>query len=603
MRTVVKNAVREAVSPEMLPLMNQKLTPLLIGNGKSFLSLNGFILETSDPVIIASTGIPETITGDAMADQHLDSAVNRASLISELDKLADLILIFSPEGQIFYMNKPAIEVSGIKPKKMQPVHLHQFLSADTFKCILDQGLPEAALHGSWHDRIEIKGLRNTAIPAIMTVLPFFGSENRPAFFWTMIREEFQHHFLRFSMSDERKSLEERMKERTGELRATNQKLIEINLRLEEANKHRSRFLSTMSHELRTPLTAVLGFIDLLKGRFFGDLNEKQAFYIDQIETSGKHLLALINDLLDIAKIDAGAIELELTQFSFGEVIDSTVSMLSSQFRTKQLSMDVIIPDETPMIAADKLKIKQVLLNLLSNAWKYTPEGGSITLSIQRINPSTIQCSVTDTGIGMDPKEADKVFSEFYQADRIRDNQMGGTGIGLALTRRLVELHGGEIGVRSQPGIGSTFWFNLPLKRIADHEFTVTKSPGVTPIVNRRILVVEDNEINISMIVDMLSLKGHEVLVARNGKEGIDLAVKTRPDLIFMDMRMPIMDGIEATQLLRKIPEFADTPIIALTASAGIKEETRQLEAGCTAHLSKPIQSSELFSVINAYLGS
>ncbi|MDM8515450.1 ATP-binding protein [Desulfobacterales bacterium HSG16] len=269
-----------------------------------------------------------------------------------------------------------------------------------------------------------------------------------------------------------------------------------------------------------------------------------------------------------------------------------------------LKIEVSLDPKLPIILADSRKCKQVMLNLLSNALKYTPNEGMIKVSAKLEKNSYIRIEVSDTGIGIEDHEIDNIFSEFHQADRIRDQQLGGTGIGLALTRRLVELHGGEIGVKSIHGKGSVFWFTLIAKKYSviepseEQEETVLKKNVIGV---HRILVVEDNDVNLAMILDMLSIQKHNIAVARNGLEAIEIAQSFEPELILMDIRMPVMGGLEATKRLRNIPGFADTPIIALTASTGSDAEDQQIAAGCIEHLAKPIQSKELFAALNRHL--
>jgi len=387
------------------------------------------------------------------------------------------------------------------------------------------------------------------------------------------------------------------------LDARTKELVETNLQLQEANKGKSRFLSAMSHELRTPLNAVLGFADLLKGKFFGMLNEKQYGYVSQIEKSGQHLLSLINELLDIAKIDSGTAELRLEEFDPREYLIGTVELMQPQFDKKQLEVSVSHDPSLAIMTGDRRRCNQIMLNLLSNAIKYTPEKGKIKLRFLQCEGQA-KFMVSDTGIGIEPDEREKIFSEFHQADRIRDANLGGIGIGLALTRRLVEMHGGEIGVTSILGKGSTFWFTLPLKPLEADSPKVVEATTVVPdrkYSGKNILLAEDNDVNLAMMMDMLSVCDHKVAVARNGQQAIDLAVAGKPDLILMDLKMPVMDGLEATRKLRKTEGFRDTPIIGLTASAGEEARQKCLEAGCTEHLSKPIQSKQLFEAIARYL--
>ncbi len=252
-----------------------------------------------------------------------------------------------------------------------------------------------------------------------------------------------------------------------ELKAAKDAAESIALQAQAANQAKSKFLSHMSHELRTPLSAIIGFSDLLLRQSFGPLNEKQTGYIKMIDESGSHLLSLIDDLLDLAKIDAGQVETNKKIFLPTDLLDAMVSLLGSQFRKKNLTVNLDTDSAIEVIWGDLRKCKQIMLNLLSNAIKYTPTKGSIEIRTEMVEGAAIRISVEDTGIGIRSEEIDKIFSEFHQADRARDEGFGGTGIGLALTKRLVELQGGEIGVESTLGIGSKFWFTLPLLKMKE----------------------------------------------------------------------------------------------------------------------------------------
>jgi len=406
------------------------------------------------------------------------------------------------------------------------------------------------------------------------------------------------------LAQERRNLEHAVEARTEELRQSLQQVEDANLRLQDVNRAKSRFLSSMSHELRTPLNGILGFADLLRGQFFGPLNEKQLGYVKQVDDSGKHLLSLISDLLDMAKIDAGAMELELASISAEECCEAITDMMGSQFRKKSITLEAFVDPALDVIAVDSRKMKQIMLNLLSNALKFTPEGGQVEIRAIKTSDSQLQITVSDSGIGIKADEIEKIFSEFHQADRVRDEQLGGTGIGLALTRRLVELHGGDIGAESEPGKGSTFRVTIPLKNIVPPDMQTDADAATaanSAFSGHRILVVEDNEVNLALILDMLSIQKHNVVVARNGQEAVELAQSHKPELILMDIRMPVMGGVEAAGRLRQIPAFAEIPIIALTASVDAEASEQHIAAGCTEQLSKPIQSKELFETLAKYL--
>ncbi|MDM8554005.1 response regulator, partial [Desulfococcaceae bacterium HSG7] len=393
--------------------------------------------------------------------------------------------------------------------------------------------------------------------------------------------------------------------KTEQLTDSLKKTENANLRFHDANLARTRFLSLINHELRTPLNGILGFTDLLRGQFFGPLNEKQLDYINQVDSSGKRLLSLITDILDVVKIDAGELELEIGEVSARDAIHSITAIMSDQFMKKNIELTTSIEPALPPVIADLKKFRQIMLNLLSNAVKYTPEGGRVEIRAARDNDSKIRIEVSDSGVGIYDNDIEHIFDKFYQSDYAYDKQLGGVGIGLALTRCLVEIHGGSIGVESEHGKGSTFGFTLPLKEVQEQQEGTQQDEGSGTVAKEqhghRILVAEDNETNLMLLLDMLSIQKHTVLVAKNGREAIELAQKHKPELFLMDMRMPVMDGLESTRRLRAMPEFAKVPIIALTASIGTDAEERQMIAGCTEHLPKPIQTKKLFEVLGKYL--
>ncbi|MCH8333569.1 PAS domain S-box protein [Candidatus Sumerlaeota bacterium] len=401
-------------------------------------------------------------------------------------------------------------------------------------------------------------------------------------------------------------LEGEVDARTQELSESLERVETANIQLGEANRHKSRFLSSMSHELRTPLNSIIGFSDLLGEELFGALNAKQKDYVRDIKGSGKQLLELINDLLDTARIDAGTMELNLEVLRPGDLLEAPIRMFQVQARLKDIHLEQTVDPGLDELVGDRRRLRQVVLNFLSNALKYTPAGGKIEVRATK-QDNLARISVADTGVGIQPDQAQRLFSEFYQADRKRDEALGGVGLGLALSRRLVELHGGEIGVESEPDKGSTFWFTIPIRgKVSADESVGDQTPEAASTAiptGKRILVAEDNETNLTLVLDILSAYDHRVTVARNGREAVDLARSSKPELILMDVRMPMMGGLEATRELRAMPEFAEIPIIALTASVGEDAEQRCLEAGCTAYLPKPIAIKELRAALTKYLTS
>jgi two-component system, sensor histidine kinase len=405
-------------------------------------------------------------------------------------------------------------------------------------------------------------------------------------------------YLRLKSTEEfNRSLKKEVREQTGKLR-------EAKEAAEAANRAKDKFISTMTHELRNPLTSVIGCSDLLTMQCDGALTEQQLHYVNLIRQAGNHLSNLVSEVFDVVKIDRNVVELDLSSFSAAGFIDATVDMIRNQLKAKDLNVTVKIDPKLTRMTGDNRRCKQILLNLLSNAVKYTDHGGSIEIHAKKDGDSSVRISVADNGIGIKEEHQQKLFSEFYQVDRRRDEKLGGTGIGLALTRRLVELHGGKIGVKSKNREGSKFWFTLPIVKLDELEEPLSEEVFTDlprRIAGRRVLVVEDNEANQATIIDMLDSNDIEVTIAGNGREAIELAKYRTPDLVLMDLRMPMMDGFEATEKLRAIPEFLEIPIVALSASADKRTIKRCITAGCNEHLSKPIAYSDLRNILIKYI--
>lgn len=403
----------------------------------------------------------------------------------------------------------------------------------------------------------------------------------------------------------RERLEEEVAERTSALQAAMSNLKANNVELELANQHKNRFLSTMSHELRTPLNAIIGFTDLLQSEGFGTLNKDQSEYVGRVAASGEHLLSLINDVLDVARIDAGTMEFRAEPFEVKLAVHEVMKMLSEPLKKKSISIKSDIPDNAGAVVADQRKFRQILLNLVGNAIKYSPDGGHIEIGARPDGEHELQISVSDHGIGIAEEDQSRIFDEFHQVNRRRDEALGGIGLGLALTRRLVDLQGGRIWVESELGRGSTFIFTLPrsTEGVAGPESAVPEleQAGGRQTEQKLILIAEDNEANRVMIENMIYLKHYQTVLACNGRECIELAQKHRPDLILTDVRMPVMDGLEATRRLRAMPDFQNIPIIALTANASAVSEEDCLAAGCDEHMAKPVKIRQLFAALDRYL--
>jgi PAS domain S-box-containing protein len=383
---------------------------------------------------------------------------------------------------------------------------------------------------------------------------------------------------------------------------------------ESANRAKSEFLAGMSHEIRTPMNAILGMADLLSE---SPLREDQRGYVQIFQKAGAHLLVLINNILDISKVESGNFELESIGFDLKSLLDKVIEMMAPQAQVRGLDLTLEVSSQIPMgLVGDPNRLRQILINLIGNALKFT-EHGSITLRVEpdsepsAADVARVRFSVVDTGIGIPADKMKIIFDSFTQADSSTTRQYGGTGLGLAISKGLVELMQGRIGCTSQPGEGSTFSFVVPfgIGRVVENPKPVepvkialeteTRGPAEPEI---RILVVEDSEDNQALIKAYLT--GFHLDFAENGIVGVEKARFGNPHVVLMDLQMPVTDGLEATRAIRQWEAKTHAPpipILALTAHAAAEDVGKSLEAGCSEHLTKPIKKATLLEAISRHL--
>ncbi len=370
-------------------------------------------------------------------------------------------------------------------------------------------------------------------------------------------------------NEELQAMNEELRDMNEELKLKQTELNEVNIKLAEASRAKSEFLANMSHELRTPLNSIIGFSDLLLNRMYGDLNETQKEYIEIINKSGRHLLNLINDILDLSKVESGKMELDVSKFRIDDLFTSVINMFKEKAIKHNLKLTLDIEPVADMeMEGDERKLKQIMFNLLSNAVKFTPDGGSITVSARLIKgpesgSDCIEVSVRDTGIGIKEEDIPRLFKEFVQLQPVYEKSYEGTGLGLALTKRLVELHGGSIRVESEYGKGSNFIFTLPLRQKG-----IVKSQKKRDVKEgkiKNILIIDDDVKTVEIIKNSLEREGFSVWSAMSGRDGIELAEKEAIDLIILDLMMPDMSGFDVLRHIRSDERLRDVPVIILTA--------------------------------------
>jgi len=366
-------------------------------------------------------------------------------------------------------------------------------------------------------------------------------------------------------------------------------------RAENAVRARQEFLANMSHELRTPLTSVIGFAGLLAD---SSLDEKQRGQLTRIQDAGSALMSTLNDVLDLSKLEAGGVELQLRPFAMRAMLSQALGIVEAQASEKRLALDLSVDETCPdWVLGDPERLRQVLVNLLGNAVKFTDDGGVGLAVIRRSHASpakaSLEFSVTDTGVGIPESMLATVFDRFAQAGPEVTRRFGGTGLGLTITKQLVEMMGGQIGVDSIAGQGSRFWcvVDLPVAKAVEAP-TAPAAPNVAN--GLRLLVADDNEANRELISAILRSAGHEVEVARDGAEAV-AAVQSRDyDLVLMDVRMPVMDGLTATRAIRSLKgDVARLPIIALTANVLADQVAFYRAQGMDDHVGKPIKPRDL----------
>ena len=511
-----------------------------------------------------------------------------------INNMGEGIIVQNTEGVFTFVNPAASEITGYSSEELLGQHWTKFFLADQQKFINEADNQRLAGQSSKYE-IEFLHKNENRIYILVSGSPLF--ENG----------RFNGTIAVFIDITERKQAEETIQQYAVDLE---RRVEERTVDLIRANRAKDEFLASMSHELRTPLNAVLGMSESLQEGVYGEITPRQIEVLRTIAESGHHLLELINDILDLSKIEAGKLELLAEPVAVEAYCQASIRMIKETAFLKSIQVSMSNTSNIEMIHADGRRLKQMLVNLLGNAVKFTPPGGQVELVVSKESDYAIRFSVRDTGIGIPADQLEKLFKPFVQLDSSLARQYGGTGLGLALVRELAELHGGSVGVESKLGRGSRFYFILPIQSInilivesailsagPKPKETTTHPNGE----KKRILLAEDNVTNMLVTSDYLNDKGYQVIRAGNGLEAVEQALENKPDLILMDIQIPGINGFEVIKRIRAAPGFDSVPIIALTALAMPGDRERCLEAGANEYLTKPVGLKALTQMIESLL--
>lgn len=561
-------------------------------------------------------GVARDVTKQKQTEELLRSAVQKNSQLAAAVENAPIGVIISDPNHadhpIVFVNPAFTEITGYSEKEVLGKNSRILHGENTAPQIVNEIQKAISKHRTYSCVLLNYRKDGTPFWNELTLSPVFDNEGNLSNFVELVVDVTARKQAQESLVEERALLAQRVEERTAELRAAN-------VELAHAARLKDEFLANMSHELRTPLNAILSMSEILKIETYGPLNDEQKNTLKYIEEGGRHLLALINEILDLSKIEAGQLELDLRSVNIDEICQASLLFIKQMALKKQIKVISTFDSTIHTVEADERRLKQILVNLLSNAAKFTPVKGTIGLEVEKdITNNLIYFIVWDTGIGISITDQKRLFDPFVQIDSSLSREYEGTGLGLALVQRLTEMHHGRVTVESELGKGSRFIVSLPIEGTLKKEqpslpmqLTVDEQQSISnggltqnvhPDVSYAlILVVDDNEASRIALTDLLKHKNYQVTVARSGTEAIMKATEEHPNIILMDVQMPEMDGLEAIRQIRSETAMKDIPIIALTALAMPGDREKCLAAGANDYLSKPINMKKLLGVIETQL--